>query len=554
MNIRNAYLGVVLFLLAGGCAQVRDTWRQSADAIEGAPRQRLANDLHAALHGLDGRGATLAARVVDLQTGQVLFEENPDLAVIPASNGKLAISAAGLDLFGPAHTFKTWLVTDGDDLWIVGSGDPGTGDARIEGKRNRQVTSVFDDWTAALKRRGITRVQGNLYYWDGAFDDQLVHPNWRKDFLVDWYAAPVSGLNFNDNCIDVVAHPAEEGQPARLEITPPNSVARVTNKTVTGGTDKVEITREPDAPSFTVVGGITKETKYESKPITDPGAFFAHAFRTHATAAGIQFDGQTIRAATLPFDPTGPMITRVVAVHETSIRDVLWRINKNSQNLFAEALSKAMGREMAYRRGQSVPGSWSLGEEAARAFLARNGIDTGQYVAADGSGLARENRVTSRLISDLLVLMHRHPYGKVWRDSLAVGGVDGTIGKRQKDIAGRIMAKTGYIRGVRSLSGYARTMDNRMLAFCFIYNDIEGDVKPYENLQDQACRVLVYWPKKAPRVAPEPATAPAAEPTTSPATQPDDAATQPTDSTPQVEDATTQPIYIPAPTPGDGAR
>lgn len=531
MNSANRIITVLFVAFLAGCSTVRD---QMAEAKK-TPQQKFAQALHEPLHRLESKGATLAARVVDVNSGEVLYEENPDTAVIPASNGKLAISATALDIFGAGHTFKTYLVYDvpTGHLWVIGTGDPGVGDPKIAEAQKRTPTSVFDDWTAALKRRGLTNIKGNLYYWDGAFDRELVHPNWKKDFLVDWYAAPVSGLNFNDNCIDVTATATEPGSPAKLTVVPPNTVATIKNETITDGEGAPEVTRAADEPIFTLKGGIKDKAKFESKPITDPGEFFANALRTHLKDQGINIAGETLRAETLPFGPTGPMYERIVATHETSIVDILKRINKNSQNMFAEAMSKAMGREMMFRQNQSVPGSWALGEEAAKKFLWGNGINAGSFVAVDGSGLARENRVTARLITDLMVLMNRHRHAKVWKDSLAVGGVDGTIGKRLKDIPGVVMAKTGYIGGVRSLSGYVKNKNGKLYAFCFIYNNIDGSVKPYEELQDDAMRVLYYWPEKPiypqVEVAPEPAptTAPADDPTTAPVVVPATAPTTP---------------------------
>lgn len=505
--------------------------REKAADWHKSPQERFAAAIEAPLMRLEGKGVLLAARVVDLETGQEWYSRNPDTAVIPASNGKLAISAAGLDTFGPSHTFKTYLVREGSDLWIIGTGDPALGDPKIAESYGRTPTSVFDDWADALVRRGVKEIPGRLMYWDGAFDEQLVHPNWNRDFLVDWYAAPVSGLNFNDNCIDVTAYPTEAGQPARLEIVPPASPAyELVNQSVTNGEGEPAIERAPAAPSFTVKGGIKEKTSLESKPITDPGRFLAESFRSHLARRGIEVRGETVRATTLPFGATGPMYDRIVAIHESSMRDVLNRINKNSQNLFAEAMSKSLGREMMYRRGESEPGSWSRGEEATKLFLWRNRINPGQYVAVDGSGLARENRVTARLITDLLLVMDKHPAGQMWRESLAIGGRDGTIAKRMKDIEGKVQAKTGYIGGVRALSGYVTTKRGKRLAFSFIYNNIKGTVKPYEELQDDACRVMYYWPGKA--VFPEQAKAAATQPG-EPTTQPADAAvvipvTQPT--------------------------
>jgi serine-type D-Ala-D-Ala carboxypeptidase/endopeptidase (penicillin-binding protein 4) len=176
--------------------------------------------------------------------------------------------------------------------------------------------------------------------------------------------------------------------------------------------------------------------------------------------------------------------------------DALARINKNSQNNFAEAFAKILGRAYAARQGRDVRGSWPAGEEAVKAFLARNGIDTTGVVVADGSGLSRDNRVTSRMISDVFRVMWRHRDRKTFFDNLTISGTDGTIGSRLKDLKGRVHAKTGFIGGVRSLSGYVKNDAGRWLVFSIIYNGFSGSAGPYEDLQDNALRVLAAWPNE----------------------------------------------------------
>ena len=53
------------------------------------------------------------------------------------------------------------------------------------------------------------------------------------------------------------------------------------------------------------------------------------------------------------------------------------------------------------------------------------------------------------------------PDADAFRNSLAKGGVDGTLQKRYAGLDGRVFAKTGYIEGVRALSGYVRTFDDQ---------------------------------------------------------------------------------------------
>jgi len=79
--------------------------------------------------------------------------------------------------------------------------------------------------------------------------------------------------------------------------------------------------------------------------------------------------------------------------------------------------------------------------------------------------------------------------------SKAVAGKDGTIGKRMDDLQGHVFGKTGFIGGVRALSGYIKTRDDKWLAFSIIFNKLPGDVAPAEDIQDNVCRVLVEWPK-----------------------------------------------------------
>jgi D-alanyl-D-alanine carboxypeptidase/D-alanyl-D-alanine-endopeptidase (penicillin-binding protein 4) len=486
---------IALLLVASGCA---------------TPQRRLQTKLDSILQERAAPDAKLAARVLDLRTGRELYARGDDEPVIPASNMKLLVGSAALDFFGPDHAFKTYLCLDGDDLWIIGTGDPGTGDPGIAKKRGGSTVTVLEQWSKALKDRGVTRIKGKLYYFDGALEPEQIHPTWAQDDLVHWYAAPVSGLNFNDNCIDITIYPTEQGKPVRYEVVPPVQNIKVINNCITGGKEEPDVERAQNENVYTIKGGCSKKTELKSKPVTNPGAFFADALRTQLKKDGIEIAGPIDRADKplgLMFDPPAD---KIVAVHETTLRELLPRINKNSQNLLAEALCKLLGRGYDRWRGRDVPGSWASGAEAIRAFHARNHIDDSKLVVADGSGLSRKNRVTTRMISDILVTMRSHRYGVVFFDSLSVGGVDGSIGSRFKDRPGVVHAKTGYIGGVRSLSGYVPARNSDTMVFSIIYNKIDGSVKPYEELQDQAVRTLMSWP--ALDYSPPPSTQPSTRP------------------------------------------
>jgi len=469
---------------------------------------KLAARLDPVLNRYADQGAVIHARVIALPSRCELYARRIDAPCTPASNFKLLTSAAGLDMFGADHTFKTYLAMDGDDLWLIGTGDPGPGDYRLAKAAGRTPITMLQEWATVLERRGIRQIKGDIVFDDSAFESQpRVHPTWPKSWLLHWYAAPCAGLNFNDNSVDITVYPTEAGKPARYEVMPPAESVKVTNECVTADKNAPTIVKLKEGNIYRIAGRCSEKTELKSKPVDDPGAFFADALRTQLAARGISVAGR-IRRADAPLGGSlPPPPDKVIAIYETRVSDILSRINKNSQNLFAECLCKLTGREYEARQGRNVPGSWENGGQALRAFLKRNGIDDRALAPMDGSGLSPRNRVTARMLTDLLAVMYARPDRDAYMASLTICGVDGSLKDRMPDLKGRVLGKTGYIGGVSSTSGYVRTCEGKWLAFSFVYNEIperdddDSDVKPYTGLQDEACRILAAWPKLAPSPA-----------------------------------------------------
>ena len=84
-------------------------------------------------------------------------------------------------------------------------------------------------------------------------------------------------------------------------------------------------------------------------------------------------------------------------------------------------------------------------------------VNAEQFVIDDASGLSRKNRLSAGAITTVLADVYKSKNWKMYKNSLAIGGVDGTIRKRFTDVPGRVRGKTGYISGVRALSGYVDT-------------------------------------------------------------------------------------------------
>lgn len=149
-----------------------------------------------------------------------------------------------------------------------------------------------------------------------------------------------------------------------------------------------------------------------------------------------------------------PLPGDAVLLHEepsASMHSLLSLANTESHNFTSEVLLR------------QAAASWDLPEVRQRTllWLGEQGLPLQGVRVADGSGLDRANRLTSRLLSGLLLRMDHHPYSRHYLASMAVAGQRGTLRNlyRGSSLEGRFYGKTGTIRGVRSISGVLQTSD-----------------------------------------------------------------------------------------------
>ncbi|MEM8873736.1 MAG: D-alanyl-D-alanine carboxypeptidase/D-alanyl-D-alanine-endopeptidase [Planctomycetota bacterium] len=470
--MRHATAILVLLLGLSGCSYF---WGGPSSLAEPSVRSlALAEELDEILTRHD-TNAIVAARVVRVGDGAELYARNADVPMIPASNMKLLVSAAALDHFGADHTFDTHLYRSGDDLILVGTGDPALGDPTIARWNGVDHLHAVHDFVDSVKEAGMTEV-ATLFYDDTALPEPRVAASWDTEDLVYWYAAPVSGLNFNDNCIDVTARPADTNDtPAVLDVVPPTTDAvHIVNLTTTTNTSGVGVSIEKtqNASVYAVVGDVHEARDFKSRPVSDPGYFTADVLRTMFEDAGVTVG--EVRS----LDREGSGV--ILATASSAMPDVLRRVNNNSQNLFAEALSKLLGDATGHGP------TWEGSHAAIVAFLEDAGIDSTGFAAIDGSGLSRNNRVTVRQLSELMRHMVDHPDADTFSDSLSIGGGRGTLARRFSETDDTIRGKTGFIGGVRALTVYADADNGESYIVSILYNQISGSVRPFEKLQDEA--------------------------------------------------------------------
>jgi D-alanyl-D-alanine carboxypeptidase/D-alanyl-D-alanine-endopeptidase (penicillin-binding protein 4) len=416
---------------------------------------------------------------------ETVYQHSASMALVPASNLKLVTTAAALEKLGPAFKFQTvLLLLPNGNLVLVGDGDPALGDAEYLKKVGWLSTTVFERWAVLLKdRRRLTHV-GDVIVDDSIYDQQFLHPRWPADQVHKRYVPEVGGLNFNVNCVDFLIHAGSPGRAVGYAMDPSTRYVSVRNTCVSGNENKIWLSREQSSNDIVLRGESKGSTQVPvSVTVHDPGLFTGTVFAEMLTSKGIQRSGGVRREAGYrqrrdrDGDEKGGW--EVIGVHETPLTTVLARANKDSMNLYAETLSKRLGHE-AQAPAEKKPGSWATGTVAVADFLRKIGVDEKEFALDDGCGLSKHNVISPHALTRVLTHEFHGRNRDQYLASLSIAGVDGTLEDRfktreMKDLRGRVVGKSGYINGVRTLSGFLKAKDGSHYAFSIMMNRIPDD-------------------------------------------------------------------------------
>ena len=153
---------------------------------------------------------------------------------------------------------------------------------------------------AQLARAGITSVAGDVVGDGSWFEPTLVHPAWENYDLNWWYAAPVSGLGFNDNSIDIEYAPGDTrraaGEARRSRPTSATSPWRTTPAPCRAARTRPSTSSAtPGTLSVWAQGNVEagRRVRTEYFALPDPNLFAARALRAALAAQGIAVLGGT---------------------------------------------------------------------------------------------------------------------------------------------------------------------------------------------------------------------------------------------------------------------
>ncbi len=467
--------------------------------------------------------AMVGIKVVSLDNGRVLFEENANKLLRPASNMKLYTVAAALDCLSPDYKFSTSVYVSArpdaagrvrGDLTVYGRGDPSLA-ARFN---NGDYFKGIDDLATRIVAAGVKRVEGDIVGDESYFVGPKYGAGWNWEDLTWYYGAEITPLTVNDNALDLFIKPGSAvGQPAVITTGPPDPLLTIVNNVVTsakGLRREISIHRGLGENSINIKGTIPLDDRGYTGGIgiSHPGLLFVYLLRTSLAQKGVVITGKSRITGETSQPPmmtstaiaasatASPFQTEIASLQSPPFSFIASQTLKPSQNLYTELILRTLGKVTLPAATTSSLGQTSeeLGIEAVKSFLKTVGIRPEALNLDDGSGLSRNDMITADASVQLLTFMSKHRYANVFRDALPVGGVDGTLRNRFRGTPAEnnVRAKTGSLSSAASLGGYVTTAAGEKLAFSIMVNNYPREVEPRSLCIDPIAILLASYAGK----------------------------------------------------------
>jgi serine-type D-Ala-D-Ala carboxypeptidase/endopeptidase (penicillin-binding protein 4) len=384
-------------------------------------------------------GAIVCATVMDAE-GKLLYERNGRLRVVPASNQKLLSGAFALHALEPQYRPATHFWKLSDRLVVDSGGDP------------LLTSAALKEVAEKLKLDRSLPVYVRQPYRPG------LPGTWQVGDVPHRYGAPVTAFTVDRAGFELWA---EDGEPF---LFPADFGVRIVRGEATG---PERVSYDPYARTVTVAGALPKERK-RLDTLALPGGDEAAAWLL----------GSELRATTTvpdsPPDATilGPAVPEILAAS----------LMPSDNNVAEHLLLKA-----ALRAGALPEDPYPLARRRLSAFLTDTvGLSAQDLRPMDGSGLSRQNWVTTRSVAELLRWADRHPRRDLWHAALAAPGRPGTLQNRLAGV--RFAGKTGTLNGVTALSGYVQYPNGRSVIVSVIFNHYTCPAADARSIADEFVR------------------------------------------------------------------
>ena len=416
--------------------------------------------------------------VREINARKPLISVNVEQPMNPASTMKLLTTYAGLELLGPAYTWKT-------EAWLDGRLEQGVlqGDLILKGYGDPKFTiEQFWLWLRELHGRGLREIRGNLVLDRSAFELVPHDPAAFDNDPIRAYNVGPDALLLNFNAIRLHVIPNRGAinvitEPELAGITLDNRLTLVAQGDCDNWEDAVSIQL---SGNMLLLQGTFPASCGERKQHVSllPHPDYVHAmFRALWQELGGTLRGE-MREGTVPASAT------LFATHNSAPLSELMRdINKFSNNVMARQLFLSLGMSPA------APANFFRSDQAVRDWLTQKQLDFSGLVLENGTGLSRTERISTHSMTLLLQAAQHSPMQAEFEASLPIVGVDGSMKKRLKESAAANHAhfKTGTLEGVKAVAGYVQSGSGKQWSVVFFINH------PNAKYGQMAQDALIEW-------------------------------------------------------------
>ena len=410
----------------------------------------------------DGANLAFLAQKVGASSPTVAY--NSEQMALPASTQKVLTALAALLQLGPDYRFITTLESRGainggklhGNLVVRFSGDPTL--------KRQQLRNMV----AELKKRGVQEITGDVMIDTSVFASHDKAPGWPWNDMTQCFSAPPGAAIVDRNCFSISLYSAPKaGDNAFIRVASYYPVQMFSEvRTLAKGSSDAQYCELDVVPGelnrFTLTGCLMQRA--EPLPLAfaiQDGASYAGAIvKDELLQANIRITG-SLRRQTQP----GPAGTVLAQTQSAPLHDLLTVMLKKSDNMIADTVFRTIGHERF-----SVPGTWRAGADAVRQVLRQKaGVDLGNSIVVDGSGLSRHNLISPATMMQALQYIAQHDNELKFIEMLPLAGYNGTLqyraGLHEAGVDGKVSAKTGALQGVYNLAGFITTASGQRMAF-----------------------------------------------------------------------------------------
>lgn len=410
--------------------------------------------------------ATMAISIRDVESGNVVYEQNQKKLLHPASTLKIFTTYSSLDVLGYDYSFKTQFYKDSENnLYIKLGADP------------LLTSSQLQQAIQKIKSEGYTSFK-NLYFDDSIIDKKEFAPGWMWDDDVNPYTPKVSGYNLDGNIVRVAMTNNSNGFAlTSLKSTYPMSVISVVK---TGAkNDYLEVNRYNWMnPEVVEIYGNLKAAKPISIPISSMRRYYIHNVEKALEDNRISVSNTLYASKIVPDGAT--LITEI----KNPIARTIPAILQNSNNLMAESLFK-----LAAASKYGATGTDFLGEEVFKEFYKKLGLDTGNILVKDGCGVSRNNLMYADWMTQALNKIYKMDNFEKFRDNMAQSG-DGTLTNRLYPLRGEAWLKTGSLSNISAIAGYVKSQDGHTYAVSIMIQNFIEEQPEIKSFEDEIINII----------------------------------------------------------------